>query len=250
MSIFLLFYILNIKQRSAVTLKKTITHILTLALTFALTLALTLVLALALSACDSIPVGVSRSDYDTAIREKNRLQDELDEKKRDEAKDGGRAIYNLEDSLYALDFPVEREFAMLRLSRSVSELRRLVTTMALYAPYGDAARIDAYHRDLSAVYSICMAELDAYESILHSDPRHVDKDARAADLKELRVVLTVYKDEICDPVAAEARTGNLDGAIQYLSAGSSLTMEIVSRIDELTEYAIIETYEAAYSQSR
>ncbi|MCL1808077.1 MAG: methyl-accepting chemotaxis protein [Oscillospiraceae bacterium] len=123
---------------------------------------------------------------------------------------------------YAINHPIEAEVQMHIFSEALSEVRRLTTTIALFASDGDAARIDVYHSQAVEAYNGGIKALDEYEHSLTSGT--MAEDAKAGALKqlnELRSAFISYKTEVCDPAAAAARIGDYAGAMAPMATGGA-----------------------------
>ena len=139
---------------------------------------------------------------------------------------------------YSIEHPIEAEIQMRIFDKEFGNMRRFVTTMALFASYNDAGRIDAYLDDANVAFSGAVAALNAYEDALTGGTmQEQDKQAALEQIAYARVTLEKYKKEVCDTVASESRAGDHDGAMQYIAAGVGFANELSAACGEFIKLA-------------
>jgi len=145
---------------------------------------------------------------------------------------------------YAIDFPLSSQIAMTEVQSSARDMRRIVSTMGMFAPMNDPQRIDTYAQEANDAFIAANDALDEYEDIVKNDPRasQADKEGALAMVGELRDILSTFKTQVVDPVAAAARIGDHAGTIQYVSIAAdisnsmtALILELVTTSDTLAE---------------
>ena len=144
---------------------------------------------------------------------------------------------------YAINHPIEAEIQMHMFDKELDSLRRLVTTMALFAYYDDPARINGYHAEATESYRNGIEALDAYEYAVTSGKLSEEaKNNTLKQISDIKGTFEKYKVEVCDKVADEARAGNPEGAMNYVSDGvayaNSLYDSCMSLIKVATNSAI------------
>ena len=151
-----------------------------------------------------------------------------------------------EENTYASDFPGAREIAMLELSVSTNDLRRVVATMTMYAPLNDAQRIEPLISEADTIYRACLEKLDKFDLLVKTDPviSQSKKDARLEKSNSIRQNLVEYKSNILDAVGYCALTGAYEDAIDAVLTSSGIISSLRSHTTELTETAMTVADEA------
>ncbi|MCL1829106.1 MAG: methyl-accepting chemotaxis protein [Oscillospiraceae bacterium] len=137
--------------------------------------------------------------------------------------------------MYAIEHPMECERQMRIFDKEMDSLRRLVTTMSLFASSNDPGMIDTYNKQAGEAYAAGMAALDAYESAARSGNLSEKALEALKQLSDTRGVFVQYKAEVCDPVAAEARAGRPDEALKYVAAGVGYAATLAEGSEKLIE---------------
>lgn len=140
---------------------------------------------------------------------------------------------------YAVDRPIEAEKQIRIMNEAITEMRRLTASMVMFAPANDPTRINTYHKDAGAAYENAVEALEIYKNLLLGGTT-ASQDVRNAAIQKIDTLenaLIGYKTDICDPVAAEAREGDYDNAIGYITAGAEYMNILAEQSRELTETA-------------
>ena len=224
---------------------------------------LALIIALTLAACDSGAGGVSKEENNNIAAELDEIRSmlqsmasesasanaglniaaELDEIKNTLEKmtsESAPADVSLnEDHSYDLRYPREREITMLKCYGSICELRRIVATMAMFAPSNDPALIDTYAVEANAACNLCFDALDYYEFLVTSDPKFSKDyaDSLLISAAELRGLLIRYLDEIYSVVTMHARVGDYENALHCINAAAEITSSMMNSVNELIEFS-------------
>jgi len=145
-----------------------------------------------------------------------------------------------EGNTYASDFPGAREVAMLELSVSTNDLRRVVATMTMYAPLNDASRIEPLISEAGTIYLACMDKLDKFDVLVRTDPvfSQAEKDAQLEKTSTIRLNLVEYQSHIMDAVGNSALTGAYEDAIEAVLTSAGIISSLRSHTNELTETAV------------
>ena len=130
--------------------------------------------------------------------------------------------------IYAIEIPLEAEIQMRIFERDLSELRRLTTTIAMFAENNDSALVDSYHNEAAQSYNEGLESLNAFDRAIRSSTRMAQaaKDSMLKQAGDIRSIFTQYKEAICDQVAAEARIGNQAGALSYMATGAGYANDL------------------------
>ena len=135
---------------------------------------------------------------------------------------------------YAIEHPIKSETQMRMFDAAVGDVRRAVTTMALFASYNDPSRIDPYHTQATAAYNEGIAALAEFDEAVRTGT--MAKDAMDRTLKQsdsLRTLLTKYKNEVSDQVAASARVGDESGAMTHIGTGVGYANDLSTEVEAL-----------------
>ena len=135
---------------------------------------------------------------------------------------------------YAIHHPIEAEIQMRLFDVAVGDLRRCVTTMALFSYNNDASLVDPYNAQSGEAYSRGLVALAAFDVSLKTGT--MAKDALDRTLKQvddIRTLFTQYKEEVSDPVAAQSRVGNTTAAMQFIGTGVGIASDLSERINAL-----------------
>ena len=151
-----------------------------------------------------------------------------------------------EGNTYASDFPGKREIAMLELSGSTNDLRRVVATMTMYAPLNDSSRIAPLVAEADAIYRASLDKLDEFDVLVRTDPviSQSKKDARLEKSNTIRQNLVEYKSYIIDAVGNSALAGAYEDAIEAVLTSSGIISSLQSNTIELTSIAMTVADEA------
>ena len=129
---------------------------------------------------------------------------------------------------------LKNKILVLELSNAYSEIRRLVTTMCLFASFNDPKRIESFLSDAESAYDSGLNVLDEYESnIKNGNLDEAPKKDELARLNELKRLFTLYKSDVFDPVYEMAHDGDSESALAYMSDGIPLALDLKSAIDYL-----------------
>jgi len=140
---------------------------------------------------------------------------------------------------YATEFPGQRQTTILQVQSALREFRRIVSTMAMYAPLNDPDRIAPLADSADEAYTSFIDSIDSYRYLVLSDPQFTqeDKDMRVAVVDDLRNTIVKYNTEIRIVVEKSALNGEYENAIDAVISGAGL----VGGMDDTT----IELLEAA-----
>jgi len=144
---------------------------------------------------------------------------------------------------YVIDFPNEREIALLEFQRSMRDLRRVTATITMYAPMGDETLITPLVTAGETTYNDSIAAIEHYYDVVDTDPKFTkdDKDSRKAAADGIKATITQYKTDIFEIIADHAKKGNYDEAIAVVKAGGTL----ISGIEETTTTLLNNTSKTA-----
>ena len=140
---------------------------------------------------------------------------------------------------YAASFPGERATAILQFQSTSRDLRRVLATMTMNIPLGDASLVEPLVNDAEAAYQSLVAALGTYDERVRNDPRlsQGDKDARLVKLNELKEGMRKYKTEVIDVVAVYARNNQYNEAMDTTVVGAALIASMRNATVELLESA-------------
>jgi len=140
---------------------------------------------------------------------------------------------------YATKFPGERQTAILQVQSALREFRRIVSTMAMYAPLNDPDRIAPLADNADEAYTSFISSIDRYRSLVINDPllTQEEKNMRAAIADDLRDTIVQYNNEIRIAVENSAKNGEYENAIDAVSSGAGLVSGMDDTMIELLESA-------------
>jgi len=152
-----------------------------------------------------------------------------------------------EGNTYASDFPGEREVAMLELSVSTTDLRRVVASMTMYAPLNETSRIEPLVAEADSIYLACLDKLDEFDILVKTDPvfSQQEKDAQLEKTNTIRQNLDQYQSHIMGAVGKSALAGAYENAVEAVLTSSDIISSLQSRTIELTETAVTAAEEAS-----
>ncbi|MCL1904344.1 MAG: methyl-accepting chemotaxis protein [Oscillospiraceae bacterium] len=127
-----------------------------------------------------------------------------------------------------INFPIEAEIQMRTFSEALVHVRRVTTTMCMFASDKDPDKINRYYSEAAENFEIGLAALDAYEGTVKNGTLPPEqKQSVMVGVNEFRDNFLKYKSDVCDPVAEEARKGNYEGALGFIGSG----VELASMLD-------------------
>jgi hypothetical protein len=131
--------------------------------------------------------------------------------------------------------------ALLEHSASVSEMKRIAATMAVYAVSPDSQAIESLYSHAIAKYSGAMAHMDEYAFLVRDNSRHTqqDKNERLAVSGEIMRLIDVYRYDTLENLRAVAMAGNFDAAFEIIKSTAALSAEIRNFADMLIEMEYI-----------
>jgi hypothetical protein len=135
------------------------------------------------------------------------------------------------------DSPSWEMVTLLKHSASVSEMKRIATTMAVYAASPDFRAIESLYSQAIAAYSDAMAYMDEYAFLVRDNSKHTqnDKDERLAIFNEIMRLMDVYRYDVLENLRSLAMAGNFDAAFEIIISTADLAAEIRYITDILIE---------------
>ena len=138
---------------------------------------------------------------------------------------------------YAIEHPIEAELQMMTFIAEARDLRRLTTSMVMFAPLNDPGRIDSLAKEAADTYARGVVALNAYYDTIATGTLSEKAAAALKRLDDLREVFRQYKEEVTDPVVTVSRTGDHAGGLAYAAAGAAATEGVVQIGAELSDLA-------------
>jgi len=136
---------------------------------------------------------------------------------------------------YAIEHPIRGETLLLELRSEIREVRRTLASIVMYAPTNNTDRIDSLLQDGQAALNKGVLLLDEFDAGMRKDPRVTQEliDTILAETAQFRAFIAQYGKEVFDPVVALARAGNHEEALEYTTAASSVTNNLLTNLNEL-----------------
>ena len=142
-----------------------------------------------------------------------------------------------DDFDYAINHPKECQVQMLTFRGSLRDLRRIVATMVMWAPDGDAAKIDDLAAETKNSFTEGFAAIDEFSKLIGEGIMSPKAEEALKIAAEIRVMFDRYDKEIMTPVAAAAREGDRAGALQFVGVGGDLIKNIRESTDDVLALA-------------
>jgi PAS domain S-box-containing protein len=155
-----------------------------------------------------------------------------------------------------IKYPITIRSAVMKTQSEYRDLRRITNAIIVHALRGDPVKIDKLYQDAVSAHESAINTIQGFEELLKANPL-LKEDERRVRLERANLLnsyIQRYKNEVCDPIMAAARTGDYNRCIEIASNLEAFVDEARALTIELYDLATIveerSSYEASVIASR
>jgi len=133
----------------------------------------------------------------------------------------------------------DRAVTMLQLQNNISNYRRLIVSMAMYAPLNDSVMVEQLAHQAFDEYNRILEEVERYTHYVNADPylTQWDRQTHLESVNYIREAMLQYKTNVNDIVANAALIGDYNRAVEAIITGTPITARMMEVVYELIYYA-------------
>jgi len=138
-----------------------------------------------------------------------------------------------------IKYPITIRSDVLKTQSEYRDLRRITNAIIVHTLQGDLAKIDKLYQDAVSAYESAVNTIQVIEELLKANPllNENERSIRLERAELLNSYIQTYKNEVCDPIVAAARTGDYNRSIEIANNMDTLVDEARALTLELYELA-------------